>query len=449
MSSAAERLTCAKGPRQRRPMLSEPGLDLSGTVVLRSRLYERSVVVAISSQVVEDHILPQKRECTMTNIPGYEMGKELKTGGFGTAYLATQKALNRRCVIKILNHSDDETIKRFINEARAASAISNPGIVQIYDLGQTASGDLYLVMEHIDQGSLWDKLNLTTSPSIPNRSFCLMIRQIASILNDVHEAGIFHRDLSPGNIMFASDPLSENGERVKIIDLGLAKVPKAIQHGSLTPVSTSMGVSFGTPGFTAPEAHQSVKSVTSACDVWSLGAIIYYALARQPADIDWTAHEPPKALIEINAATPQWLSELVEKMLAFKASSRPSMNQICRALDSQLSHSAMIPAPKSVFQDTLYGQIANLNDAECKKVYFGGFITGDAQLASASCKVDMDSQVIVFSFDERAIGVGRLHVPLAAVSACFKIDGILTFCVKGRPYNPIRMDGTIKVICPD
>lgn len=385
----------------------------------------------------------------MTNIPGYDIGKELKTGGFGTTYLATQKALERRCVIKLLNHSDDETIKRFINEARAASAVRNPGIVQIYDLGQTTAGDLYLIMEYIDKGSLWDKLQISTSPSIPNRSFCLMIRQIASILNDVHEAGIFHRDLSPGNIMFASDPLSESGERVKIIDLGLAKVPKAIQHGGLTPVSTSMGVSFGTPGFTAPEAHQSVKSVTSACDVWSLGAIIYYSLARQPADIDWTSHAPPRALIEINPAVPPWLSELVEKMLAFKASSRPSMQQIITELDSQLSQPATVTVPKSVEQDTLYSQIAALSEEDCKTVFFGGYINGDAQLAMASCKVDVDSQVIVFSFDERNIGVKRVHVPLAAVSACFKVDKVWTFCVKGRPYNPLRMDGALKVICPD
>lgn len=377
------------------------------------------------------------------NIPGYEIEQQLKSGGFGTTYLAIKRPIERRCVIKALKEDgNSETIKRFINEARVANAIKNPGIVQIYDYG-TCDQMFYLVMEYIDKGSLWDRLMKSAEPPVTSTGIIAMMRQIASILRDVHAVGIYHRDLSPGNIMFLSDPLIDNGERVKIIDFGLAKVPVSIQPEQFAPVSTSMAAAFGTPGFMAPEAYVDVKNVSSACDVWALGAIIYYALTRRTIVIDWLSHAQPAPATEINTAVPQWLSVLISKMLAFRHEERPTMDQIIATITANSSRAIGDTATVDSRRDgNKVAQLRQLVGVDGTQIHARSYAANHGPAIADGMVTALDEQDYVVTIQGRYSGqVGpKVNIPIESVLCawrhakghyCISINGLML----GNPYT--------------
>ena len=179
----------------------------------------------------------------------YEVQSPLGTGGMGEVYLATQSNLGRQVAIKVLASeatSDPERVRRFEQEARAASALNHPNIISIYDVGRENT-TAYIAMEFVDGHTL--RTLLESGPLSIKKTLQIAV-QIADGLAKAHAAGIVHRDLKPENIMVTRDGF------VKILDFGLAKLIKRLDSSPqniTATVDSQPGAVLGTAGYMSPE----------------------------------------------------------------------------------------------------------------------------------------------------------------------------------------------------
>src|SRR5689334_4401433 len=179
----------------------------------------------------------------------YRVTGVLGEGGMGVVYAAEHTLLGRPAALKLLLpelSSKQDIVQRFFNEARAATAIRHPGIVEIYDFGWTNEGAAYIVMELLQGETL--RARRARGP-MPWSAALAITRQIAGALGAAHAKGIVHRDLKPDNIFLVPDPEVPGGERIKLLDFGIAKLAgQAVgQH------MTRTGAVIGTPTYMAPE----------------------------------------------------------------------------------------------------------------------------------------------------------------------------------------------------
>ena len=205
---------------------------------------------------------------------GYRLLSMIGHGGMGEVWLAEHALIGRRAAIKVLRPSiseSEEVVTRFFNEARAAAAISDPGIVQIYDFGHHSDGKAFIVMELLDGETLADRLDRVGA--LPIADALRVIRQVASSLGAAHARAIVHRDLKPENIFIVRDPEVPGGERAKILDFGIAKLvddPFAVK--------THTSALLGTPMFMSPEQCRGAGQVDKRTDIYSLGCVLYTAI---------------------------------------------------------------------------------------------------------------------------------------------------------------------------
>ena len=201
----------------------------------------------------------------------YRLGKKLGEGAFGLVFIARDTELDRDVALKFLRShhvSNPQVVERFLREARAAAKLSHPGIVTVYEYGTAGDGTVFIAMELLRGESLNDRLHRTGS--LPPDAALEICRQIASILEAAHQAGIVHRDLKPDNIFLTVDSTMPGGERVKVLDFGIAKLAApqttTIQTGSLV---------LGTPRYMSPEQCSSSANVDHRSDIYALGCILY------------------------------------------------------------------------------------------------------------------------------------------------------------------------------
>jgi len=196
----------------------------------------------------------------------YRVHEVLGSGGMGVVYRAEDIRLARPVALKFLlpQYSVDAAAKeRFLNEARAASALDHPNVCTVYGVGETDRGHLFLAMACYDGDTL--KARLARS-AIPIPEAIDIARQVLHALGAAHGAGIVHRDLKPGNVMLLPDG------SVKILDFGLAKVDDLTLTGP--------GLRPGTVAYMSPEQLEGT-SVDHRTDLWSLGVVLYEMLAGQ------------------------------------------------------------------------------------------------------------------------------------------------------------------------
>lgn len=308
----------------------------------------------------------------------YRIQSLLGAGGMGEVWLAQDSRLGRKAALKLLPARftlDRERVRRFMREARAASALNHPNIVTIYEIGTAPSeqGKLHFIaQEFIDgvtlrQRLLHGRLSLTEALDIA--------MQTATALAAAHEAGIIHRDIKPENLMLRRDGF------VKVLDFGLAKLTER-QAGTETETlmesqashTTTPGLVMGTIRYMSPEQARGLK-VDARSDLFSLGVVLYEMIAghvpfegETPSDgvalILTAKHQP---LQQTNAAVPVELERIVSKALAKEREQRyqsaADLLGDLKALREELAFEAKLSAHSSGFrlQRVLSDRLAQVN----------------------------------------------------------------------------------------
>lgn len=240
----------------------------------------------------------------------------------GTVYAAEHAMLGRPAAIKVLRPErarSQESVERFLLEAKAASNINHPGIVKVYDIGEREDGKAFLVMEHLEGESLEARLH--RSGPLDSRQSMRFAVQIASALQAAHASGIVHRDLKPGNLFIVRDAEVSGGERIKILDFGIAKVATA---GDTRSSKTRGDMLLGSPVYMAPEQCRRADDVDHRADLYSLGCIFFEMLCGRPpfahdnAATVIAAHlreEPPAPSSLVSPISPE-LDRVIARLLA-------------------------------------------------------------------------------------------------------------------------------------
>jgi serine/threonine-protein kinase len=276
----------------------------------------------------------------------YEILALLGTGSMGEVYTARDTRLGRLVAIKVLPDSlarDHELLKRFQQEALAASALNHPNVVSVHDVG--TEGDTYYVVSELIEGQTL-RARLDSSP-LPLREAVACAAQIAHGLSAAHEKGIVHRDLKPENVMITAD------NRVKIVDFGIAKIDMASAGRAaqptiaMGPAVTLPGSLLGTIAYMSPEQVRGGDAEPRS-DIFSLGTILYEMLAgRRPFEGPTAAEvmaailrDAPPDLPEV----PPALSAIVGRCLAKSPDQRfESARAVALALEAHERESAMSP----------------------------------------------------------------------------------------------------------
>jgi tRNA A-37 threonylcarbamoyl transferase component Bud32 len=283
----------------------------------------------------------------------YRIVKKLGEGGMGAVYLAEHALLGRRAAVKVLQpalSANQDIVQRFFNEARAATAIADPGIVQIFDFGYHTDGSAYIVMEFLEGEAL--DARLKRFGRLAPEDALRILRQVAASLHAAHGRGIVHRDLKPENIFLVPDREVAGGERAKILDFGIAK----LTNDAGSKVKTQTAAIMGTPVYMSPEQCRGAGYVDHRSDLYSLGCVLYHLLVgRPPFDGEGVgeiiaAHlrEPAPVPSALAPGVPPAVDALVARCLAKQPEARfataAELAETCAALLSA-APSMVGPAP--------------------------------------------------------------------------------------------------------
>jgi TolB-like protein/Tfp pilus assembly protein PilF/predicted Ser/Thr protein kinase len=234
----------------------------------------------------------------------YELLEEVGRGGQGVVFRARQKSLNRTVALKVISlgqWASKAHLKRFRREAEAAASLDHPGIVPIYEVGER-DGSCYFSMKFVEGGQL-DEVTKHSPMSI--RQMVELIAKVARTVHYAHEHGILHRDIKPGNIL-----LDKKGES-HLTDFGLARLIE-----SESTVTRTMEV-MGTPSYMAPEqAVGNNAAVSSATDIYGLGAVLYQLLTDHPPFAGGTSYETIKLLLDTEPRQPRLWNPKIDRDLA-------------------------------------------------------------------------------------------------------------------------------------
>jgi serine/threonine-protein kinase len=220
----------------------------------------------------------------------YRLLRFLGSGGMGEVYEAEHVTVGKRVAIKCLWPSywqDAEHVERFEREARVASIVRSPHVVDVLDAGTLEDGAPFLTMELLEGTTLATELATAGRMSV-DRALSIL-RQLATGLAATHAAGIIHRDLKPENVFLVAD---RDRELVKILDFGVSKFRRDASAQDLTRTGTAIG----TPSYMSPEQSEGMRDVDVRADVWSLGVILFRMLT---GELPFVAENYPRLLIKI------------------------------------------------------------------------------------------------------------------------------------------------------
>jgi len=241
---------------------------------------------------------------TFADFGDYALLDEIGRGGQGVVYRARQKSLNRTVALKVigLGHWATEAhLKRFRREAEAAASLDHSGIVPIYEVGEH-DGSCYFSMKFVEGGQLDELIKLEP---MPIRRAVELIAKVARTVHYAHEHGILHRDIKPGNILF-----DQKGEP-HLTDFGLARLIE-----TESTVTRTLEV-LGTPSYMAPEqAAGNNAQLTSATDVYGLGAVFYQLLTGHPPFAGGTTFETIRLLLDTEPRHPRLWNPKVDRDLS-------------------------------------------------------------------------------------------------------------------------------------
>ena len=279
----------------------------------------------------------QTESITGSLIDHYRIVSLIGKGGMGEVYLAQDAQLGRQVALKLLSGDltvQTERVRRFQQEARAASALNHPNILTIYQIGQTETAH-FIATEFVEGETLRERL---MRARVELQEAIDVATQVASALGAAHAAGIVHRDIKPENVMIRRDGI------VKVLDFGIAKlIEQEVQTDSeaLTKMmmSTSPGVMIGTVAYMSPEQARGL-TVDARSDIWSLGVMLYEMLAhRRPFEgptmshviVSILEHEP----LSLTPDVPVDVHRIVSRALQKEQNNRyPTINDMLAELQT-------------------------------------------------------------------------------------------------------------------
>lgn len=351
------------------PLLKRPRVGMSrSAAVLQLCMDPETPIIG--------HHLPGTPHMIGTSIGPYEILDQLGQGGMGIVYKARDTQLDRVVALKFLpgHLSQDESSKRrFVQEAKAASALDHANICTIHHIGETDDGATYIVMSYYKGQTLKYLLSERTFTEEEARG---IIRQIAAGLARAHAAGIVHRDIKPANVM-----VTEHGE-VKILDFGIAKLGESSDL-------TGEGSTLGTVAYMAPEQARG-DEVGPTADLWSLGILFYEMLTgKRPFDATYDQallyailNEAPTDITATGVVISDETAELVHGLLAKKPADRiQTAGEVVKALGGStgtvytgMTGGAAAADPSSMMRVALgfaIGGVVGLGAVYAAMIFFG------------------------------------------------------------------------------
>jgi len=240
------------------PAFVVAAIVLCGVVVILATIGSR-LIYGLRRQVSEAMQLGQ-----------YTLERKIGEGGMGSVYRGHHVLLRRPTAIKLMqpDRIGAATLERFEREVQHTSQLTHPNTVAVFDYGRSADGTFYYAMEYLDGIDL-EQIVRRHGAQSPGRTIEILI-QVCGALQEAHERGIVHRDIKPANII-----LCEHGgvpDVAKVVDFGLVR--ELAHNGDLTNE-----IILGTPAYVAPETITDPRAVTSAADLYALGAVAYFLLA--------------------------------------------------------------------------------------------------------------------------------------------------------------------------
>ncbi len=277
----------------------------------------------------------------------YLLGQVLGAGGMGTVFQATHTEIQKRVAIKVLASvfdRDHDAKECFRREAMTASALESEHIAQVFDVGEDLELGLYMVMEYLAGKDLARTLE-EHGPLSPGAA-ASVVWQVCLALEHAHAAGVVHRDLKPANVFLTA--ADDGSVKVKVLDFGIAKRV----HDARPSGAHAKDAIVGTPRYMSPEQAQGLASVNHLTDVYSLGSLLFEAIAatspyprletsRETLDKILT-EDPPRLGSRVHGAPPA-LDDLIAELMARDPARRPSsarevrhrLAAICSELGSQ------------------------------------------------------------------------------------------------------------------
>ena len=256
----------------------------------------------------------------------YAVARELGSGGMGTVYLATDRALGREVAIKVLPPSTREYLgaDRFQREMQIAARLSHPHVVPLYEAGET-DGLLYYVMAYVPGETLADRLR--REGALPLAEALRLTAEVGDALQYAHEQGVIHRDVKPSNILLS------RGHAV-LMDFGIAKAMSA-DSDPTGPALTATGVVVGTAEYMSPEQAAGEKRIDARTDVYALAAVLYEMLSGEPpftgpslqAIVARVIADPPRSVRTIRPDLPPHVERALASALAKTPADRPATVQ--------------------------------------------------------------------------------------------------------------------------
>lgn len=392
---------------------------------------------------------------TPTTIGHYRLDDRIGVGGMGEVYRAFDTRLGRPVAVKLMRESRREqgtVVQRFLREARAASALNHPNIVTIHEVGETPSGDHFIVQELIDGTTLRSVIE----NQLPFGTMVDIGRQVARALAAAHAAGIVHRDVKPENIMVRADGY------VKVLDFGLARVIdfQAAERSTRANIDTEPGMLLGTTAYMSPEQARTAVAGPPT-DVFSLGIVLYeMAAGRRPFTAPTSVgvlaailSEQPIPLARLNPAIPSPFDALVERMLAKEPERRPSAREVDDELGALQHRDTLgdVPSPAAVARRKTVGR--ETERTELRSAYQRAkaghslimAISGEAGLGKTSLVEDFLTELATRA-ERPIIARGRCSERLAGAEAYLPVLEALDSLLHRSAGESVQ--GLMKTVAP-
>ena len=339
-----------------------------------------------------------------SKIGPFRVSKKLGSGAMGSVFLGSDSD-GKQVAIKVI-HAEladkPEMVARFFTEARAVNKIGHPNIIEVFDFGQTPSGDNYIVMELLEGITLGERIKLEGTIGLD--STIHVARQICEGLAASHHVGIIHRDLKPDNIFLIDR--DGDSEFVKILDFGLAKLTQG--GGGAIQIKTQAGSVLGTPHYMAPEQCEG-KEVDYRADVYALGCIMFQMLCGRvpfPGDgfgevlikhLRETPPMPSKINPEVTPAVEKIILHALAKKKEFRFQSMPEFGRALK--DPERFANAFNTLSANTFE-------ANLDDMPMPAPRAAPVQEGGMQLM-VSPKADEEQMTLKGSLEDLEAGLLR------------------------------------------